>query len=207
MMAKAMGYPHYVTANLHYGKLGGLVGQELGWTPLPEFKINVLVDFEKPGENWLWTLKPAVTEAIELLGWTEETSTIPEEIDVKTGNTPIYEGAVSKVSVNAYERSSIARETCLNYYGYKCSACGVILSDIYGEIAQRHIHVHHLKQLSEINSEYQIDPIADLRPVCPTCHSIIHLNKKTPYSIKEVQELIKSQREHLSHLQETGSSH
>jgi len=135
-------------------------------------------------------MKPAVANAIESLGWTEERPTIPEEIHE---TEPIYEGAVRKVSVNAYERSSKAREKCLLHYGCQCSACGVILSDIYGEIAKGHTHVHHLKQLAEVNSEYQIDPIKDLRPVCPTCHSIIHL-KTPPYSIEEVQEFIKSQR-------------
>jgi len=191
-MANAMGYDHYTAANLHYGTLGGLVGEKLGWNPLPEFKVNVLVDFEKPGEEWSWIMKPAVAKAIEHLGWIEATSTIPEEVDVSE-NKPIYEGAVRKVSVNAYERSNIAREKCLHHYGCKCTVCGMKLSDFYGEIAQGYIHVHHLRQLSEINSEYQIDPIADLRPVCPTCHSIIHLGTP-PYSIEEVKEFIKSQR-------------
>jgi len=191
MMAKAMGYYHYSAANLHYGKLGRLVGEKLGWTPLPKFKIEVLVNFEKPGKEWIWTLKPVVAEAIELLGWADEQPTIPEEVD---DIEPIYEGAVRKVSVNAYERSNMAREKCLLHYGCKCTVCDIILSDIYGEIAQGYIHVHHLKQLSEINSEYQIDPIVDLRPVCPTCHSIIHL-RKPPYSIEEVKELIDRHRD------------
>jgi putative restriction endonuclease len=190
MMAKAMGYDYYGASNLHYGKLGGLVGEKLGWNPLPKFKVNVLVDFKKPDDEWLWIMKPAVAEAIELLGWTEDTPTIPEEVDEIES---VYEGAVRRVSVNAYERSKVAREKCLLHYGCKCTVCGIILSDIYGEIAQGYIHVHHLRQLSEINSEYQIDPIADLRPVCPTCHSIIHL-RAPPYSVEEVQILIKSNK-------------
>ncbi len=31
------------------------------------------------------------------------------------------------------------------------------------------IHVHHLKPLSEVGYEYRVDPIRDLRPVCPNC--------------------------------------
>lgn len=198
-MAKAMGYDHYTAANLHYGKLGRMVGEKLGLNPLPKYKVNVLVDFEKPEAEWTWIMKPAIAEAIELLGWNEDASTNPDEVVVNENNKPIYEGAMRKVSVNAYERSSIARTKCLLHYGCQCAACGVILSNIYGEIAQGYIHVHHLSQLAEVNSEYQIDPIADLRPVCPTCHSIIHLGKNTPsgkapYSIEEVRELIKSQR-------------
>ena len=114
---------------------------------------------------------------------------IPEEVDE---NVPLYEGAVKRIQVNAYERNDAARKKCLLHYGCRCAACHIKLSDIYGEIAQARIHVHHLKPLSEINLEYQIDPIADLRPICPNCHDIIHL-KSPPYSIEEMQELIKSQ--------------
>jgi len=133
MMANAMGYDNFSAANLHYGTLGGLVGEKLGWNPLPEFKVNVLVDFKKTNGEWLWIMKPAVAEAIELLKWTEEQPPIPEEIDEIE---PIYEGAVRKTSVNAYVRSNIAREKCKLHYGCKCTVCGRILSDIYGEIAQ-----------------------------------------------------------------------
>jgi predicted HNH restriction endonuclease len=191
MMAKALGYENFNAANLHYGMLGGLIGKKLGWNPLPEFKVNVLVDFKKDKEL-LWIMKPVVAEAIKLLGWDEDASTIPEEIEVNE-NKPIYEGAVKRISINAYERSTRAREECLLHYGCKCSVCDINLSDIYGEIAQGHIHVHHLMPLSEINSEYQIDPIADLRPICPNCHYMIHLNAP-PNSIEELREMINSNR-------------
>ena len=47
------------------------------------------------------------------------------------------------------------------------------------------IHVHHIKPLSEIDKEYKINPIQDLRPVCPNCHAMLH--KKVPaYSIEEI---------------------
>lgn len=189
-MAKALGYYKYTAANLHYGKLASLVGEELGWRPVPEFKLEILVDFEKRDGEWHWIMKPVVAEAIEKLGWVDDIQLkTPEEIDEKE---PIFEGATKRVSVNAYERSSAARARCILHYGCKCAVCGVVLSDVYGGIAQGFIHVHHLRQLSEINAKYQIDPIRDIRPVCPTCHAIIHL-KKPPYSVEEVQELIKNQ--------------
>jgi predicted HNH restriction endonuclease len=189
-MAKAMGYDHYTAANLHYGTLGGMVGEKLGWNPLPEYKVNVLVEFEKPepGADWTWIMKPAVAKAIELLNWTKEATTIPEEVDE---NEPLYEGAKTKITVNAYERNPAARKKCLDHYGYRCAVCEKSLTDIYGEIARWRIHVHHLKPLHEINSEYQIDPLTDLRPICPNCHTIIHLNKP-PYTIEEVRESIRS---------------
>jgi predicted HNH restriction endonuclease len=40
--------------------------------------------------------------------------------------------------------------------------------------------------LSEIGGEYIVDPVADLRPVCPNCHAVLH--RRIPaYSIEEVR--------------------
>jgi 5-methylcytosine-specific restriction protein A len=36
------------------------------------------------------------------------------------------------------------------------------------------IHVHHLKPLAQIGEQYELDPINDLRPVCPNCHAMLH---------------------------------
>jgi 5-methylcytosine-specific restriction enzyme A len=53
--------------------------------------------------------------------------------------------------------------------------------------------IHHLKSLSEINSEYQIDPIRDLRPLCPNCHAMVHLNTPS-FSIEEIKNKIEEQK-------------
>jgi len=99
------------------------------------------------------------------------------------------EGKAKKVFVNIYERDHKAKIKCLEHYGYKCSACGVLLSDIYGEIAVNFIHVHHIIELASIKEEYIVDPVKDLRPLCPNCHSIIH--RKTPaISIDELVALL-----------------
>jgi 5-methylcytosine-specific restriction protein A len=29
--------------------------------------------------------------------------------------------------------------------------------------------------LSEVSGEYIVDPVEDLRPVCPNCHAVLHL--------------------------------
>jgi hypothetical protein len=69
-MAQALGYSAHSAANLHYGTLGRLIGEQLGWRPLPENPILVLVTFARPGEEWHWVLRPEVARAIERLGWT-----------------------------------------------------------------------------------------------------------------------------------------
>jgi 5-methylcytosine-specific restriction protein A len=53
------------------------------------------------------------------------------------------------------------------------------------------IHVHHINQISEIGREYEIDPIKDLIPVCPNCHSMIH-SKRPAFTIDEINEIRKN---------------
>lgn len=66
-MSKALGYPTYPASNLHYGKLGRLVAEQIGWRPLPQQTVFVLVTFEKPGREWHWIMRPAVAGALEQL--------------------------------------------------------------------------------------------------------------------------------------------
>ncbi len=59
----------------------------------------------------------------------------------------------------------------------------------YGPTGKNFIHVHHLKPLSEVKDEYEVNPEEDLRPVCPNCHAMLH--KKNPlYEIEELKKLI-----------------
>ena len=186
-MAKALGYPTFAASNLHYGRLGRVIGTALGWDPLPSTLVYVLAEFEKPEKEWFWIMRPAVTEALEKLGWVKgDHADIPEEAETTAG---LYEGAVRKIAVNAYERSSAAREKCILHYGCHCAVCGLSLAEKYGVTAQGLIHVHHLRQLADVNAEYRVDPVEDSRPVCPTCHAVIH-SRTPPYTIQEVLGMI-----------------
>lgn len=122
------------------------------------------------------------------LFWEIEVDAIPlaEEVAEPEG---LYEGALRRISVNAYERNPAARAKCVAHYGTVCQACGTDFGSSYGPIADGFIHVHHLKPLSEIGCEYEVDPIGDLRPVCPNCHAVIHLGGGCR-SIEEVKQLL-----------------
>ncbi|MBT9548650.1 MAG: HNH endonuclease [Candidatus Sericytochromatia bacterium] len=100
------------------------------------------------------------------------------------------EGAGKRILVNRYERDKKARSKCLEYYGFKCSVCEKTLEEQYGEIAKGCIHVHHLVPLSRIGKQYAVDPISDLRPICPNCHYMLH-RKDPPLSIEELQNIIR----------------
>ena len=103
----------------------------------------------------------------------------------------IYEeGAGVRVLVNRFERNSPARQACLQHHGTWCCACRVDLTARYGEVAGNLIHVHHLFPLANIRSGYRLDPVRDLRPVCPNCHAMIH-RRNPPYEIKEFGEFLR----------------
>lgn len=112
---------------------------------------------------------------------------LAEEADI---NKAFNEGATRQITVNAYERSPEARSICIKHYGLDCFVCGFNFEEVYGEIGIRYIHVHHLKPLSEIGENYQINPIKDLRPICPNCHAMIH-SRKPAFSIEELKRAIK----------------
>lgn len=87
------------------------------------------------------------------------------------------EGAVKQVTVNKYERDPRARRACLDEYGFKCVVCGLDFEIKYGERGKGFIHVHHLRELSGLGPGYRVNPVEDLRPVCPNCHAMLHTQR------------------------------
>ena len=115
-----------------------------------------------------------------------------EPEDIVPGQT-YFEGATKNITVNVYERSTKARSICLQRYGFDCTVCGFNFETIYGRAGSDFIQVHHLKPLSEITGTYQLDPLDDLRPVCPNCHAMLH-RRKPAYSIDEIKEMIQQRQ-------------
>lgn len=103
------------------------------------------------------------------------------------------EGAIRRVAVNAFERDPTARRECIRYYGCRCSVCGFRFLDGYGEIGRNFIHVHHVVSLSTIREQYCVDPVRDLRPVCPNCHAMIH-SQDPPMTVEELQRIVETVR-------------
>jgi 5-methylcytosine-specific restriction protein A len=117
-------------------------------------------------------------------------SFLPEEV---AEPSRYIEGACRRVSVNAYERDEKARRRCVEHHDTDCCICGFSFGAVYGAEAEGYIHVHHLRPLSEVGGKYVVDPVEDLRPVCPNCHAVLHLGGRCR-TIEEVRQLLERQR-------------
>lgn len=138
--------------------------------PYPQLNLN------GPPRNTRIELEPEnARRIVELLAANPRANSniFPSEITA----TGLYtEGAVETVLVNRFERNLKARAACIQHWGVACFCCGMDFKAVYGEVGDGFIHVHHLRPLSEIGVNYCVDPVNDLRPVCPNCHAMLHRN-------------------------------
>ncbi|WP_294635523.1 hypothetical protein [uncultured Aquabacterium sp.] len=134
-------------------------------------------------------LPPQVAQALQKL--VEQRSPAKDFVgadEIEPDQAPLKEGATKTVLVNAYERSAEARRRCIEHHGYACAVCDVHFELHYGsELGKGFIHVHHLKPLHVIGVDYEVDPVADLRPVCPNCHAMLHRKRGQTLSIEELR--------------------
>ncbi len=101
-----------------------------------------------------------------------------------------WEGALRRVTVNAYERDATARRACITHFGTACQVCGFDFGAAYGEIGTGFIHVHHTRPLSDVREGYAVDPLKDLVPVCPNCHAMLH-HISPPLPVTELRNRLK----------------
>lgn len=126
----------------------------------------------------------ADTSPVEIL-WSFEASDPSESAVQSPEQIPrgeYREGAVQQVLVNAYERDRAARQACIAHFGSACVVCDLRFEERYGALGTGFIHVHHVIPLSALGANYRLNPIDDLRPVCPNCHAMLH-RLRPPLSI------------------------
>jgi predicted HNH restriction endonuclease len=148
-------------------------------------------------ESWLWLFKRfkrSEKKIDECWGYLPlepgAVAIFPDEVDEKIDLLP--EGAVVKRLVNGYERSLLARQRCIAKFGTNCFICGFSFGKMYGQVVDGFVHVHHLLPLSTVGPAYEVNPLTDLRPVCPNCHAVLH-RRNPAYSIDEVRSFLTQQ--------------
>lgn len=142
-------------------------------------KSGVFVRFGRQHGHWYTLLRAQVCAAITSLGWDREALTLygPQWEDKVGASARLSYSEGRKVERLYIERARNpqARLACLNHYGYVCAACEIDFAVLYGERGRSVIDVHHLKRMSDQPAgAYEIDPIADLQPLCANCHRMVH---------------------------------
>lgn len=116
-------------------------------------------------------------------------SVTPDQRKLHTPPLILTEGMSYAVELTVYERNPEARSRCLAHHGSRCCVCGFDFGAAYGPLAAGLIHVHHLVPLAQIGEEHPVDPVRNLRPVCPNCHAVIHLGGGT-LTIEQVKQML-----------------
>lgn len=185
------------------------------WSGEDKDVYRVLIDFEvllNPEKDPILTLDILKTGNLEKQQWTPQSSGISvkselvEELEavwfdfLTTQNISVNpyastdtdekktytEGTPNQITQTRYERNPYAREVCIKHYGYACFVCKFDFEKRFGELGKNFIHVHHLTQVSTVGKTYEVDPIKDLRPVCPNCHAMLH-RQNPPLTIEELK--------------------
>lgn len=106
------------------------------------------------------------------------------------------EGATSKVLVNKYERDPRNRSAAIAIHGYLCLACGFDFQANYGDLGSEFIIVHHVVPVSQIGSNYVIDPSNDLITLCANCHAMIH-RQDPPLTLDDLKKILEMKSKHI----------
>ena len=102
------------------------------------------------------------------------------------------EGRRFEILTNRYQRNASVRRDCIQRFGAVCRVCGFDFEEYFGALAfsrknEKFIHVHHLEQLANTETEHEVRP-EDLLPVCPNCHAMLHQTEPptTPEFAREI---------------------
>lgn len=116
-----------------------------------------------------------------------------EEYDQSHIST-VPEGKQIRYYVTKYERIRSYRDAALKMHGYNCTVCDINFKEVYGELGEGYIHIHHTKPLFTLEEATTPDPRTDLVPVCPNCHAMLHRKKGVIITIEELRSLHKQHK-------------
>lgn len=160
--------------------LGDQLGPEILGRLLPEVGWNDVRD----GQG----LEPSEEARIRDLWRLEGPPPVPESTLPLPGTYPAW--AVTTVGMNRYERDPEARRACIAHFGTSCAACGFSFETAYGDIGREFIDVHHTVPASLLVSDYRLDPVTDLIPLCANCHAMAHIGVSTPRTLSEMRQVL-----------------
>lgn len=186
-LTQRLGLKSVVQVNAAMGRLGAELCTALGRSPAaPPVQGGRLWQWVAHGQlvkgrGFVWQLREEL--ALSLLSC--------QNLGLSDGGWT--EGRVVEAILSRPERNPRARDACIQAHGSGCVVCGFDFGAAYGPEAQGLIHVHHLVPLHTRSMEHRVDPVHDLRPVCPNCHLVLH-QTDPPRSIDAVRTMLQVQR-------------
>ncbi|MET1087354.1 MAG: restriction endonuclease [Arthrobacter sp.] len=161
--------------------------------PLAEHIPNDVLTAAVPGVLWGGipegpaAVPPAAESGLRRL-WRDQGPAPAGPTQIPAGSYP--PDSVAVIQVNRYERDEDARRICLAFHGTSCAACGFSFEASYGGSGAGFIDVHQIVPPAMLGRGYQLDPIADLVPLCPNCHAMAHLGVTTPRTVSELRSMV-----------------
>lgn len=149
-----------------------------------------ICSFDKDEEDVSGTISGFINK--EFLEFNDDLAKWISNFKQLSSSNDLHEGSPITVELTKYERNREARLLCIRHFGAKCMICGFDFEKAYGKDFAGMIEVHHKIPLSEIKEDYVVDPINDLIPVCPNCHSAIHSKPNSFYTVEEMLEIVKN---------------
>lgn len=196
-LGEYLGYKDYNAVNLLIGNIGKKIANfysvDLSRKSNSPGWWRIICDGSYIGNTFHWQLKNEFIQALSETDWINDIE-IGSEAEILEENEELLqiefiEGSVKTTVTNRYERNKDARTECIKHYGAKCYVCGFDFGKVYGEIGEGFIHVHHEVDISLIGNEYKVDPVKDLKPVCPNCHAMLH-QKRPAYTVEELKKIM-----------------
>lgn len=169
----------------------------------PILTVDILKNGRLTTQNWTpqasgIAVRPEIVDELEAVWFnflaTSEVRHNPFLPTKKQTQKTYTEGTPNQITLTKYERNPFARKACIKHHGLSCVACGFDFEQVYGDIGKDFIHVHHLTQVAKVGKLYAVDPINDLRPVCPNCHAMLH-RRTQGSSIEELKSLLLTQQQ------------
>ena len=97
------------------------------------------------------------------------------------------EGGRRMILSTRYERNAANRREAIRIHGTVCQVCGFDFLEHYGELGRNYIEVHHLRPLSTLDEQVEVDPETDLVCLCANCHRMMHRSREHVMTVEELR--------------------
>lgn len=105
-----------------------------------------------------------------------------------------FEGKRSARLSSFYERNPRLRAAAVRHHGTICSVCSFNFTEVYGNMGDGFIEVHHLIPVRTLTESRSVDPVSEMTVVCSNCHRMIHQNRDNVMAPEQLKKIVKRRK-------------